>query len=360
MDNTFGLLIYTYNDTGGIRNTLQRFEGYVDEFCIVDKSNNTYHDLLLEQVRGYQVKIVRVMDLGIPDLYHSVPLKIMNSEYIFRLYVGEEASEELIMNLRRFNKHSGYWIRSIERPFMSKSWQLRIYRRDSITFKGFIHEQGDLRDSVKIKKKRYFILQDSDLGNSSKVRRYMAFDLIERPFTYDYLSKKIPFIKLFYFWKNKIISPFFYNFYLKVYQFYSRLQGVSSEEVKYPLDYLKLHYSILREMDSDLLAMCLNIYNEIKEIGPINYLCLFDIAYVKSIVDKDFFNEEGLKIFFYLLHHRFTTGKCAHGIDRRTFHENPLYSRLLSKIERNIASSLPSSRWSRLKNESSLEENDKR
>lgn len=349
MDSTVGLLMYTFNDTGNIRKTLQRFDGHVDEFCIVDKSIDKYHNLLLEQVNGYPVKILRLMDLGKLELYHNLPLKIMNSTYIFRLYVGEEASEKLIKNLREFNKNAAYWIRSIERPYLSSTWQLRIFRRDSIRFKGFIHEQGEVSDSVKIKEDGYFIDQDSDLGNSSKVRRYMAFDLIERPLAYDYLSKKLPFVKLFPFHRNKMISPSFFKLYMIIYFLYSRLHGVGSEEVKFPLDYLKLEYSIMREMDPDLLVMCLKIYEEMREIGPIRYLCLDDIDYIKSITEEDYFSEEGLKIFFYLLFYRFTAGKCAPRIDKKVMRENPLYYKLINIIENKISSSLPSSRWSKLK-----------
>lgn len=349
MDNTVGLLMYTFNDTGNIRKSLKRFEGYVDEFCIVDLSNDVYHNVLLEQVEGYQIKIIRLMDLEIIEPYYNIPLKIMNSRYIFRLGVNEEASEKLIKRLKGFNDHNAYWIRSIERPYGSSSWQLRIFRRDSIKFKGFIHEQGEVYDSVKIKDNEYYILQDSDLGNSGKVRRYMSFDLFERPLTYDYLSKKVPFIRYFPSHKSEVISPLFFRLFLIWYYFYYKLLGISSEELKFPMDYLKLEYSIMSKMDSDLLAMCINIYKELEEVGPISYLCFDDVAYIESITNKDYFNEEGLKIFFYLLYYRFTTGKCASVIDKKVFQENPLFLRLLSIIESKITSTLPLSRWSRLK-----------
>jgi hypothetical protein len=349
MDSTIGLLMYTFNDTENIGKTLERFDGYVDEFCIMDQSNDLYHKVLLEQVEGYPVKIIRLMSLGILEPYHHLPLKIMNSRYIFKLNVNEEASEKLIKSLKGFNDHSAYWIRSLERPAMSSSWQLRIFRKDNIKFKGFIHEQGEVCDSVKIKGKEYYILQDSDLGNSGKVRRYMTFDMFERPLTYSYLSKKIPFIRCFIFHKNEVVSPLFFKLYLNGFYLYYKLLGLSSWELQFPLDYLKLEYSIMSEMDSDLLAMCINIYKELKEIGPISYLCLDDITYIKSITDKDFFDKEGLKIFSYLLYYRFTEGKCAPIIDKKALQKNPLYLRLIGIIEAKITSTLPHSRWSKLK-----------
>ena len=62
-----------------------------------------------------------------------------------------------------------------------------------------------------------------------------------------------------------------------------------------------------------------------KEKGPIDYLCLNDIEYLKSITEGGYFNEEELRIFFYLLHHRFTAGRSASIIDEKALHENPLY-----------------------------------
>ena len=341
-NETFCFLTFTKDDVESAMHNVEVFYNRIDEIVIIDSSNHLNYRKLLEIKNNFKVKIYHVIPTG-----HTPPLMIyalnnVNSNYVIMLDSGEKISEDLLRDFKNFTYEHAFNIRRIEKPFNSISWQVRIFQKNSIFFNGYLHEQSKTKLQNKIKKiknKKYYIIQDSDLGNNKKIKSYLMIDLIERPLTYNYLIKKIPiigkFIKVNENYINKYINKYIFILFIIYYKFYLKIHHVSKNEMKYYIDYLYLHYKITLKIKHFKLLN--DLKNDIKIINSIiKYICFDDNNYVDKLSLGDLYNENGINIFLYLLYFKYINGKCATTIYKKDLDNNILYLSLKTILDNEI------------------------
>ncbi len=349
MPNTYCLLMYTINDVEKVIKKVQLYHDYFDEICIIDQSPQPIYESLSDALKkdysSYNIKLKHVPSLGHSGPYYELGLKIADSDYVFRLDLDESISEPLLKNLRNLNTSPAYWIRRLELPSKYYTWQLRIYKKDQIIFKGFLHDQGLPKSSAKVMDRKYHIVHHwkvSDLKNSNKIKRYLALDLIERPLIYRFLFdrlgpfKSFPLKLLFYNKRDELISPILFNIYYYYSKFFQKYYiRVNEEELSLHLDYIKKWYEAIRILPKEITVILVKIYKELALEGVSRYLCLDDMNYISRLSNADLYDVDGLELFFSLLYYRYTNGRCAEVLDKNELlKNNPLYSDIMKVINK--------------------------
>lgn len=330
---TLCLLINTHNETNEALTLIKRFYNIVNEIVIIDTSNKVNYKILSNLISPYNIKLYKFPDLGINPLQYGFAFKLIDSEYILLLDPGEVPSDGLIENLKNFCKHESYGIRRYEKPYDNISWQTRIFKKNSIIFSGFIHEQIKTNENlVKIRQKNCYIEQSSDINNIQKIKRYLVYDLIERPLTYNYIIQKIPYVGKYFKLKNQSISEFTFKIFNILYSYYIYLNTNCKNEALSHIKYMKDKYEISKIINKKDQMILKNVYNEIKRYGIINYLNLDDINYINILSNEFGFSQNGVKNFLYLLYYRYKYRETAKIIDIKIFNDNPLYNLLNNTI----------------------------
>ena len=309
---SLALLMFNYNESQGIIKNVKILENRVDEILIIDSSNHDEYEELCNQLKGInKVRIKRVFPIGVVEPLRMYGLKNIKSEWVFLLDADEEANGYLINNLKSidFRGISAYRILRYEKMFDSYDYQLRLYRRTNVVYRGIIHEFPEVDGEIRDLDSKNFIIHHTVSDNyNSKRGAYLMIEAYERPLTPFYLSTKFSLFKLF---KNreKTIGRHFIllvSFSLFVINFF-RFDSIRYK--KYRINWFSFKYTLKRyNFFNDLPNKdeIIKINEEIiKNGGLIRYLNLDDVNYVEKLTKNFKFDRDGLSVFNELIQYRY-------------------------------------------------------
>ena len=315
-EQTLALLMFNYNDNEGIIRNIELLSDVVDEILIVDSSDFEKYVKLYQRYRNTEkVRIIRVFPIGYEEPFRMYALKKIRSDWVLCLDADEEPNGCLINDLKtiEFQNISAYNILRFEKTYKCYDYQLRLYRRDSVFFKGMIHEFPVVKGIVKYINEHDFIIHHADFSNYLRTRgSYLTIEAYERPFTSFYLSTQSSIFNIFSD-KHKILGKYcviLFSIILLIRRFFNtnsikyRTYRINWFLFKYTLNRYK--YFVNLPNKNELVKVNEDI---IQNGGVIKYLNLDDIDYVENLTKTFRFNKNGIIIFEDLVNYRY----CYHG-----------------------------------------------
>ncbi|MDE1767108.1 MAG: hypothetical protein KGI27_12680 [Thaumarchaeota archaeon] len=322
-----------------------------DQIVIMDCSDFKLFKKFNKKIKKFnldKVKVFRAPALGYADPLRSYGLSKCKYNWVLYLDTDERLSKELKKNIKIIinkTKCNAFAIRRYEyiKNRVSQgifSWQVRLYKKDSVEFNGVIHELPIVKGSIQaLDKKNYFMKHIQNQTNTKeKLEVYYTLEAFEHRISYKSLLKfchdrnlpKLP-LKLYFKIKNidlkKELSKSEYKTFLSIYKLYIKMLNIfpflSSEKylgwvgkVVYK-DKKNNSHNYYNEMIQFFFTfpekereLQLSIANNINNKGVINYLGLYNENVIKRIGSKS--EKSGLKgvdLFVYILKSRYTKGR---------------------------------------------------
>ena len=145
---SLALLVFNKNETQGVVRLLSSMHDVVDEIVIIDNSDRAGHRDLEMAVESFKPSIHWVLPLGYPEPLGTFALRKIKSECVVWLAPDEEPSEGLTRNLRNLIHLNACLVR-IDEPSTSDSfYRIRVFRKESVTFTGSVHDELKVRGTT--------------------------------------------------------------------------------------------------------------------------------------------------------------------------------------------------------------------
>ncbi len=200
------LLLFSRNDIKKALMLVKDMYGCSDEIILCDSSDRKEHAKLLSETKRLKLNKLRVfytVPLGYLEPTLMYALKKSRYRWCILLGTDERISPRLKIDLHKLindYKCSSFSIRRFEDVSGNKkgaytNWQTRLFRKDSISFRGIIHEEPVVSGTtIKLTDANYFIDHVNELkGDSSK-----GYSRMERFLRMSYKSFNERLIDYFY------------------------------------------------------------------------------------------------------------------------------------------------------------------
>lgn len=207
MPEKLSVLIFSRNDVSDALGLIRDVYRIADEIVIVDSSTNKQHKSLLSTKAMEhlgKLRIVYVVPLGYPDPLRMYALGRCKNKWVLLIDTDERLSDyakDMIINEITNTKASAFAIKRYEyvkkNPGRFFTWQVRLFRRDKVRFKGILHEQPEVNGATLRASNSFYIKHMVALGRHSS-SEYSKISVFER-MTYkmfrerllDYVNKAV-------------------------------------------------------------------------------------------------------------------------------------------------------------------------
>lgn len=187
---------------------IKKLSNLSDDIAVYDSSSERHFAQISEFVKDYSsVKLHRIPPTGYPDPARTYALNLCKHEWVLYLDADEMVNPKLlkgIPNLIDNSEFNGFLIKRIcvkadnSRIFFSElggcfgDYQLRLFRKDMVIFKGIIHELPILKgDSRKLPSHYVIYHRINTVKDISKLAGYMLLELFENRYTFSLVRSKI-------------------------------------------------------------------------------------------------------------------------------------------------------------------------
>ena len=187
------LIIFSRNDTDDALELIKDMHDTVDEIVIIDQSDKEKHELLFkEKKRSHlnKLKIFYCIALGDPAPLRHYGLSKCTGEWVLLLDTDERLSKPLKSDLKEIISNTncdGFAIRRLEHIKNYKNgstWQIRLYKRAKVEYRGFTHEQALIHGSLcHMERTDYYI--DHFVDYNARPREYGAMEKFWNRMSYE-------------------------------------------------------------------------------------------------------------------------------------------------------------------------------
>jgi len=175
------LLTFTRNSAKELNRLLRSISDYVDEIVVVDGCST---DGTVEVAERFGAKVYRRRPWGYPDPDRMFAVRKCRSEWILYLDTDEIPSRSLMKDLHWIISQAeargihGFLIKRYDiingelalHAQPHPGYQLRLYRRDRVLYRGIVHELPVIQGNVEALPDKYYIMH---LLNDISFSRYM-------------------------------------------------------------------------------------------------------------------------------------------------------------------------------------------
>ena len=333
------VLIFSRNETRNLLELIRDIYDIADQIVVVDSSEGEEKKRLMKGIEKLRkVDFFWVIALGYPDPLRMYGLSKCRNDWVLYLDTDERISEALKRDVNKIiqTKDScAFAIKRFENRNTKKAgtfftWQIRLYRRSYVRYRGILHEQPLIKGSMRSMGDRYYI----DHRENAIGRDYWKMEKFER-YSYEsfngaiinYASKlsactedafvktlRGKFIikalalyeKLGLKKKNGEISNFDYLLLYSLRDFAYRLKsGNPKGAMTAVLDRIKWLREIRRQKSTEEGRRDFRIAMEIWKKGIIEYLGLDDEGIVLKLNKKYAKSKQGVDLLIKLLEDRY-------------------------------------------------------
>jgi len=314
--------MFNRNDNEGIARNVSIMAKAVDEIVIVDSSDPpVYGDLLRRLLKyGETVSVHRAIPLGYVEPLRMYGIKKVSSSHFLLLDADVRPSDELVNFLSGARElddliYVPYYDSTFNRYYDSPA----VYRKDSVTFRGIIHEWPILPGDARVRKLHLPHRIEGSISLDMWSEKYMRYYFVEavcRPFSYNYrrsVSKRLIFRML----RGRagelpaIMSAGFIAL-VPIYVLY-RDHSIRMARLEYRYNLNK--YLYFRRLPKGIRSSIISISEDMyKNGGIIRYLNLDDTAYVEDLTEQFHWNMAGVELLYELLKYRYEKGKCVNDL----------------------------------------------
>jgi len=181
-------LIFSRNDTKNALDLADSLHGIADEVVIIDSSDKEAHETLANEAKKRGIKVYYTIPFGYVEPLRPYGISKCKNEWILYLDTDERLNEEFAKSINEIianSKCDAFAIKRYEEsnpeghtPFFT--WQIRLFRKSKVAFKGVIHEQPIVHGRLCTLGDSYYIEHRTDLMHHATNYYYkmMVFEML--------------------------------------------------------------------------------------------------------------------------------------------------------------------------------------
>ncbi|MCL4380948.1 MAG: hypothetical protein M1331_03195 [Candidatus Marsarchaeota archaeon] len=196
-------IIFSRNDVEDALKLVEDIYSTFDEIVLIDQSDSAKHMYVLSQKKKKRLKKLKVfysVALGDPAPLRMWGLGKCSGKWIMLIDTDERINTELKKDIRKLIKtrSMGFAIKRYEH-FMKNgkmvnkdagfTWQIRLYRKDSVSYKGMTHELAEIHGGVERLDGRYFM--DHYVDYDARPREYGELNKFQFRMNYKTMNREI-------------------------------------------------------------------------------------------------------------------------------------------------------------------------
>ena len=190
MGQKLSVLIFSRNDVKNALSLIKDIYGIADEIVLVDSSDKKLHLGLLASKKKLglaKLKIFYTIPLGYPDPIRMYALKKCRYRWVLLLDTDEKLSDygkldihDRILKtnacafaIRRYENYTGKLVGGFF------TWQVRLFRKDRVAFRGIVHEQPLVYGNTEKLPEEFYIGHIASLKGRSGLE-YRKMEIFDR------------------------------------------------------------------------------------------------------------------------------------------------------------------------------------
>jgi hypothetical protein len=181
------LLVFSRNDIDKAIDLISDMYQFSDEIVLIDSSDEPKRRALLrwkQRKRLYKLRIIHAIALGYPDPLRMYALKQCSNDWILLVDTDERISRRLKDRLKSVISAASYPAFAIKRYEQVRgehlgefyTWQIRLFRKSRVLFRGYIHEQPLVKGTIGKLEDGYYMKHIEGLRTPSHYGRMEMFD----------------------------------------------------------------------------------------------------------------------------------------------------------------------------------------
>jgi hypothetical protein len=193
------LLTFSKNDIEDVLGLSKSLMDVCDQIVIIDSSNPKMHNELLNKTKAYKnIEVYYTLPLGYADPLRMYGLSKCKNEWILYLDTDERINNEFAKDIKNIIKkdkdsNDAFAIKryeemknETEKTSPMFTWQIRLFKKDKVNFKGILHEQAEVNGRLNMLDNKYYIAHMEALRHQG--RNYGKMSIFE-VFSYNDLNK---------------------------------------------------------------------------------------------------------------------------------------------------------------------------
>jgi len=189
------VLIFSRNDIAEALGLIKSLYKAADEIVVMDSSDRKQHVALIaaKKAEGLaKLKILPIFAIGYPDPLRMYALQKCSNEWVLLMDTDERLSEKLVQDLNSIISSadaSAFAIRRYEEMKEGKftdffTWQVRLMKRDKITYRGLRHEQPIIKGSLKRLESGDYYMEHRKAPNPAREWGYNKLEKLDTRLSY--------------------------------------------------------------------------------------------------------------------------------------------------------------------------------
>ena len=193
------VLIFSRDDVRDALGLVRDVYGIADEIVIVDSSTERQHkSLLTAKAREHlsKLRVFYVVPLGYPDPLRMYALGKCRNRWVLLIDTDERLSDYAKNSILDWISSTDASAMAIKRyeyvrrvPGRFFTWQVRLFRKDKVRFKGILHEQPEVFGVTNKSNDAFYIKHMTELGRHSS-SEYSKISVFER-MTYGMFRRRL-------------------------------------------------------------------------------------------------------------------------------------------------------------------------
>jgi len=200
----FTLLIFSRNDTKNALDLADSLHDIADEVVIIDSSDKAEHETLAKEAKKRGISVYYIIPFGYVEPLRPYGISKCKNEWVLYLDTDERLNEEFAKSINEIIASSRCDAFAIKRYEESNpkghtaffTWQIRLFKKSKISFKGIIHEQPAVHGRL-CTLDSYYIEHRTDLMHhaANNYNKMMVFETLSYA---DYNTVMLDYVRKFF------------------------------------------------------------------------------------------------------------------------------------------------------------------
>jgi len=201
----FTLLIFSRNDTKNAIDLANSLHSIANEIIIIDSSDREGHETLANEAKKRGIKVYYTIPFGYVEPLRPYGVSKCKNEWVLYLDTDERLNEEFAKSINEIITNSKCDALAIKRYEEASpkghtaffTWQIRLFKKSKVEFKGIIHEQPTVNGRLCTLGDAYYIEHRTDLMHhaANNYNKMLVFEMLSYA---DYNAIVIDYIRKFF------------------------------------------------------------------------------------------------------------------------------------------------------------------
>ena len=198
-------MIFSRNDTKNAIDLANSLYSTANEIVIIDSSDKTEHEALSKEAKKIGIKVYHTIPFGYVEPLRPYGLSKCKNEWILYLDTDERLNDEFAKSINEMIANSKCDAIAIKRYEEASpnghtaffTWQIRLFKKSKVSFKGIIHEQPAVHGKLCTLGDAYYIEHRTDLMHhaANNYNKMLVFEMLSYA---DYNAIVLDYVRKFF------------------------------------------------------------------------------------------------------------------------------------------------------------------